>query len=155
MRIRSATTAEVESIIHLHRLFYAGHLGWDSARWTTKTPPGAMYSGWIDRLGKSNDGLALVAELDSRIIGYLIAEVEPESTLHWSPAAVYLHDLFVDPVHRRAGIARELMNHLLQWSATQHPRLQLRLITAVRNDAARTFFERFGFRSCAVEMIRE
>jgi ribosomal protein S18 acetylase RimI-like enzyme len=153
---RPATTNDIDSILAMQREIHAEHLTWDAARWTVGAPVESAYHTWLTRLlTEEQNGLALVAERESRLLGYLIAEVEEESTQHWSPRAVYLHDLFVDAASRRAGVARKLMEELLVWSETYHPWLQVRLITAAGNESARAFFERFGFRSCAVEMIRE
>lgn len=156
MLIRPATARDLDPILQMQREIHTEHLAWDAARWTVGQPVESAYRIWLSRLLKNEqNGLALVAETDSKLRGYLIAEVEEESTQHWSPRAVYLHDLFVDPASRRSGIAKKLMEQLLAWTESYHPWLQVRLITAVRNESARAFFERFGFRSCVVEMIRE
>lgn len=154
--IRPATLADIEPIIAMQRQIHAEHLAWDAARWTIQTPIDQAYRDWIASLIESHeDGLTLIARDGEKLVGYLIAEIEGESTKHWSPRAVYLHDLFVDSSSRRTGVARKLMERLLAWSEANHPSLQVRLITAVRNESARAFFERFGFRSCVVEMLRD
>jgi GNAT superfamily N-acetyltransferase len=156
MIIRTAADIDVDLILKMQREIHSEHLAWDAARWTVGQPVEAAYREWLKRLLRDEqNGLALVAEKDSRLRGYLLAEVEEESTQHWSPRAVYLHDLFIEPAARRGGVAGKLMDQLLHWAETYHPWLQVRLITAVRNESARAFFERFGFRSCVVEMIRE
>ena len=47
------------------------------------------------------------------------------------------------------------MQSLFDWAIQTPPDLPLRLLTAVQNESARAFFSSLGFRSCAVEMIRE
>ncbi len=154
--IRPATLTDIEPIIAMQRQIHAEHLAWDAARWTIQTPIDQAYRDWIANLiASANGGLTLIAKDSEKLVGYLIAEIEGESTKHWSPRAVYLHDLFVDASSRRAGVARLLMERLLEWSASSHPSLQVRLMTAIRNESARAFFERFGFRSCVVEMLRD
>lgn len=156
MEIRPATLADIDPILAMQRQIHAEHLAWDAARWKTALPIEPAYSEWLRHLVSApNGGLVLVAETGTGVSGYLVAEVEEESTRHWSPRSLYLHDLFVDPGQRRSGVARKLMNELLTWSQERHPWLAIRLITATRNDAARAFFARFGFRDCVVEMVRE
>lgn len=156
MTIRPATIADVQPILQMQQAIHAEHLAWDAARWTVGQPIASAYEVWLNRLLKDEqNGLAVVAEREDVLVGYLIAEVEEESTQHWSPRAVYLHDLFVHPSHRRSGVARALMANLLSWTQAYHPWLQVRLITAIRNESARAFFESIGFRSCVVEMIRD
>lgn len=156
MQIRHAALGDIDSIIDMQRQIYVEHLAWDAARWTIAMPLDQAYRAWLTHLvTDSSEGLALVAESNDRVVGYLIAEVEGESTRHWSPRAVYLHDVYVDSSSRRSGAASRLMEAVLQWTATHHPSLQVRLITAMPNEGARAFFSRFGFRPCVVEMIRE
>lgn len=156
LQIRPARAADVENIVAMLRTIHASHLAWDAARWTTAAPPHASYGAWIDELlrGSDGEGMVLVAETGGMIAGYLLAEIEPESTRHWSPRAVYVHDVFVDAAHRRRGVADALMRELIAWGQRVHPALQIRLATAVQNEAARRFFARHGFRPCVVEMIR-
>jgi GNAT superfamily N-acetyltransferase len=156
LQIRPARTSDVAKIVSMLRTIHSEHLAWDAARWTTSTPPHLSYGAWVEQLvhDAGRDGVALVAELDEVTAGYLLAEVEPESTRHWSPRAVYIHDVFVDAPHRRRGVADALMGALIEWGAKTHPSLQVRLMTAAQNEAARRFFARHGFRPCVVEMIR-
>jgi GNAT superfamily N-acetyltransferase len=151
--IRAATPQDVDAIVALHRAFHAMHVTMDPHRWTTATPPADVYPTWIASL-TGDAGLALVATAGGRVVGYLIAEYEPESTRHWSPACVYFHDLFVAPTNRRSGVARQLIEALLAWRAKTHPTLPIRLTTAANNEPARRFFASLGFRAAAVEMIR-
>ncbi len=154
--IRRATIADIEPILTMQRQIHAEHLAWDTTRWSTAQPMDGAYRGWLEHLMSNKDGgLALVASIAGQASGYLIAEVEEESTRHWSPRTIYLHDLFVIPESRRRGIARELMDQFLEWASQRHPWLAIRLITAARNDSARAFFQRLGFNASAVEMLRE
>lgn len=154
--IRSGRPSDVEAIVAMQRAIHAEHVAWDPARWTTQTAPASVYPDWLGHLlSGTPDGTVIVADVGGTVVGYLLAEVEPESTKHWSPAALYLHDVFVHAAHRRGGVARKLMSALFAWRERAHPELQVRLITAASNDDARAFFSRLGFRACAVELIRE
>ena len=154
--IRPAYASDTGAIVTMLREIHAQHLAWDAARWTTGEPPHVSYGQWIGELiADPGSGGVWVAEVDGVIAGYALAEAEAESIRHWVPRAMYVHDLFVAPAHRRSGLARALVNEVLAWSARTHPGLQVRLITAAANEPARAFFATFGFRACAVELIRE
>lgn len=154
--IRPATLADVDAIVAMQRLIHGEHVAGDPLRWTTTTSPHAVYPAWLGELiGGRAAGVVLVAADGAAIVGYLIAEVEDESTKHWSPAAVYFHDLFVAPGHRRGGVARRLVEALRAWRDAHRPALPVRLITASSNEAARAFFARHGFRAATVEMIED
>ncbi|MFT3784579.1 MAG: GNAT family N-acetyltransferase [Tepidisphaeraceae bacterium] len=153
--IRAATRADIPAILALQQTIHAEHLAWDAARWQTAGTLTEAYPRWIEELlAAPADGLVLVCEIEAQTVGYLIAEYVPESTHHWSPAAVYLHDIFVAPAARRAGLARWMMNDLIAWTDRTHAGIAIRLITAAPNEPGRAFFATLGFRSCAVEMIR-
>lgn len=156
MSVRLATPNDIDAIVGLQRLIHAEHLAADPLRWRTATVPGAVYAAWLNELIlEPARGTVLVADRDGACVGYLVAELEAELTRHWSPACVYLHDLFVLPPHRRAGIARGLMGGLILWRENHHPSLPIRLLTAAHNEPARRFFARYAFRPAAVEMIEE
>ena len=158
--IRPATLADVDAIVAMQRLIHGEHVAGDPLRWTTTTSPHAVYPAWLGELiGGHAAGVVLVAAEGAgdgaAIVGYLVAEVEDESTKHWSPATVYFHDLFVSPDHRRGGVARRLVEALKAWRDAHRPALPIRLITAASNEAARAFFARHGFRAATVEMVEE
>lgn len=151
--IRAALPQDVPAIVALHRVFHADHIATDAARWSTLTPPADVYPAWVATL-TDDAGVVLIAESAGEVVAYLIAEVEAESTRHWSPASVYFHDLYVAPKARRGGIARRLIAELIAWRDRTHPSLPLRLTTAASNESARRFFAALGFRPAAVEMLR-
>lgn len=154
--VRRAIVADVPSIVAMLQQIHDQHLAWDAARWTTREPPHLSYADWIDELtARPTAGGVWVAQSEGRIAGYALAEVEPESTRHWMPEAVYFHDIYVAPDFRRTGVASALLSAVLDWSRDIHPSLQVRLTTAAANQPARDFFATFGFRPCAIEMIRE
>jgi ribosomal protein S18 acetylase RimI-like enzyme len=65
-----------------------------------------------------------------------------------------LYDLVVDPVRRREGIGRMLLDATLAELVTRNaPRLVLS--TAEQNDAAQRLFASAGFRRTMIEMTRE
>ncbi len=65
-----------------------------------------------------------------------------------------LHDIVVDPAHRREGLGRLLLDATLAWlEARGAPRVVLS--TAARNEAAQRLFTGAGFRQTMVEMTRD
>ena len=69
------------------------------------------------------------------------------------PAGV-IHDLVVDPHHRREGLGTALLQAALRTLAERGaPRVVLS--TAKRNEAAQRLFASAGFRATMIEMTRE
>jgi GNAT superfamily N-acetyltransferase len=154
-RVRAAGPQDIDAIVALHRDFHAMHVTLDSLRWRTAATPADVYPRWLAELiADERLGVVLVAESAGEVVGYLIAEVEAESTRHWSPASVYLHDVFVVPASRGHGSARRMVDAMIAWRDRTHAALPLRLTTAASNEPARRFFESLGFRAAAVEMMR-
>ena len=69
------------------------------------------------------------------------------------PAGV-LHDVVVDPEHRRRGVGRLLLDAVLAYLRSRGaPRVVLS--TAVQNEPAQRLFAKLGFRRTMIEMTRE
>jgi ribosomal protein S18 acetylase RimI-like enzyme len=65
-----------------------------------------------------------------------------------------LHDVIVDPEHRRRGVGRLLLDATLAYLRSRAaPRVVLS--TAVQNEAAQRLFASLGFRRTMIEMTRE
>jgi ribosomal protein S18 acetylase RimI-like enzyme len=87
---------------------------------------------------------AWVAEAGGAIVGFAATEYED-----WHSRAVLWH-LYVDPRHRRAGIARELLERV-----EEHARLRgaerVWLETSSVNVPGIAFYERMGFSLCGAD----
>ena len=65
-----------------------------------------------------------------------------------------MHDIIVDPAHRKQGIGRMLVDATLkELKSRGAPRVVLQ--TAEKNAAAQRLFDRAGFRRTMIEMTRE
>jgi GNAT superfamily N-acetyltransferase len=65
---------------------------------------------WFDPAG------AVVAEEGNRIVGYALAQTQPENS------GVMLMTLFVDPVRRRQGVGSQLLDHVKQYGCHRSKR---------------------------------
>jgi predicted GNAT family acetyltransferase len=96
----------------------------------------------------------LVALRDGRIVGYAYGRLEERDWNQLLDACGALHDVWVEPEERRAGVAAALVEALCQsLRAKGAPRVVLH--TAAGNAAAQALFARLGFRRTMVEMTRE
>jgi GNAT superfamily N-acetyltransferase len=75
----------------------------------------------------------------------VVASTHGESPDDPAPFA-WIHDIFVKPAHRRLGAARMLMAEAEQFARSHGARL-LRLGVLDRNEGARAFYARQGFRA--------
>jgi GNAT superfamily N-acetyltransferase len=70
----------------------------------------ATFAGLLD----SPDALLLVAEVDGRLMGYLLAQ--KHRTFHANGTAVWVDEVMVDPTARGVGVGRALMSSAEQWA---------------------------------------
>ena len=153
--IRPATPADLPALGRLGALLVRTHHQLDQERFIPSTP--RTEHGYASYLGSQLQEPAvvvLVAERDGDILGYTYAAVEGHDYMSLRGPAGVLHDIVVDPAHRREGIGRMLLDATLAWlEARGAPRVVLS--TAARNEAAQRLFAGAGFRQTMVEMTRE
>jgi ribosomal protein S18 acetylase RimI-like enzyme len=150
MTIRDATLLDLPAVMRVAQMLIDDHVAWDPQRFQTAAEPRQAYIDWMtDLIEGTRAGCVLVACEADTVVGYLIAEHEAECTHLLSTEAIWIHDIYVDPAHRRNGAATALMNELV---ARYSPAHDIRLITAAPNERARAFFSRWGFRTSAIEM---
>lgn len=87
-----------------------------------------------------------VAEVEGVAVGMASAWHEKDMP----PTEQHLVAMWVDPAHRRRGIAELLVRAVADWSADEAGATELSLWVAEGNDAARLLYERLGFRSTDV-----
>ncbi|MEV0395159.1 GNAT family N-acetyltransferase [Polymorphospora rubra] len=79
---------------------------------------------------------------DGRVHGFVTSSVLPASLLLGT--AWMVRDLYVDPAHRRAGIARDLLRHVVD-EARAAGALRVSLQTETGNTTALSLYTRLGF----------
>ena len=114
----------------------------------------AGYAWFLGSQLNERDSLVLVGEREREVVAYLYAAIEPRNWQALLDRAGIVHDIFVDPAHRGAGIAEALMHTAFGWMRA-HGVPRVVLSTATPNVRARRLFERLGFRHTMIEMTKE
>ena len=155
MRIRRATSADLDAAARLGALLLRVHYEFDQKRFMQPGPGSEEGYTWFLRSQLDNpDALMLVAERDHEIVGYLYASIEPLNWKELRERAGFVHDILVTEESRGGGTAQALMDEAFTWMRAKNvPRVLL--WTAAPNDRARRLFERLGFRPTMVEMTKE
>lgn len=73
--------------------------------------------------------------------GVLIRQELPRPGILEGGAAAHVVNVYTEPAHRRRGLARELMQTILDWCEQQH----IVVVTVAASDAGRPLYERLGF----------
>ena len=118
------------------------------------------YRKWLIAQANSTRSVFLVAEDNTlsgqrgRLVAFLVATVEREIPIYRLQEFGFIHDLWVEPEYRHAGIAKQMLISTIEYFKLMEVK-QIRLDTAAANDAARRLFDSCGFRLSTTEMLIE
>jgi ribosomal protein S18 acetylase RimI-like enzyme len=133
-RVRNATPADIPALMRLKRLLAEGENSLHAVR--------ASAADWLrDGFGPAAGFCAFVAEADGAVVG--MATCSRRLITGWNGPVIFLQDLFVEPSHRRHGIARALTARVAALACELgSPIVEL----TVRSDnPAQEFYRRNGF----------
>lgn len=154
MEIRPATPVDVSAVVPMVRKLCDLHRTWDRAKYDFVDGIEEMYRSWLTSRAADPRAVFLVADRQGQPVAFLIGTVEREIPIYRLSEYGFIHDLWVEPEYRNEGIARQMVMQAVEQFRTIGVK-QVRLDTAMPNEAARKLFESCGFRSSIVEMLRE
>lgn len=151
--IRPAAEPDLPTILRMLAVLTADHTRYDAARFAPPADPRAVYGAWLaESLKPETDVLAILALIEEKPAGYLIAEAFTADERYWSPPCLYIHDIYADPAFRGAGLGSSLVAHAQAWAAARGL-TQLRGLVAQTNPHGNAFFARLGFRPATTEFV--
>lgn len=154
VHVRAMTKADLLQVGELAGALVRLHHGWDSRRFFLVDGVEEGYRWFFSReLGKPGVVL-LVAEVAGVIGGYVYGSLEERDWAKLLDAHGAIHDVYVADTHRRAGVARALMQGAIAALEGQGAS-QVVLSTAVPNREAQALFKSLGFRETMIEMSRQ
>lgn len=153
MLVRKATAADVPAVLPMVRAICSLHEQHDPQRFRVLPDVLDRYASWLPQRAADPRSVFLVAQSpDGPLAGFTVGTVEPEVPIFWIPECGWIHDLWVEPHHRRSGAATALAQAAIDAFRAMGVK-QVRLDTGVFNEPARAFFSTLGFRPCVVEML--
>ncbi len=105
----------------------------------------------------SDDEFLVVAEKDEEVVGFVQARlVRPreQETMIRPRTGAFVEELAVASDHRKCGIGRMLVAAVEEWIRERSGELVM-LDTGTKNEGARRFYERIGYREIGVVLIKE
>jgi len=158
MNIRPAKFNDVPDILPMVASVCALHQEWDKAKYNFKPNPQEHYRKWLLAQTKNERSVFFVAEdgtqTSKKLVGFLIATVEREIPIYQLQEFAFIHDLWVEPKYRQAGIAKQMIVETVA-RFKQMGIEQIRLDTSYANEIARKLFSNCGFRISTIEMLIE
>lgn len=152
--IRAGTPGDVAALLPMVREITTLHERADPDRFRVLPDILDRYAAWLPQRANDPRSVLLVAErADVGLVGFLVGTIEPEVPIFWIPECGWVHDLWIEPVARRQGVASRLIEHAAERFRALGVK-QMRLHTGSFNESARKAFTKSGFRPCVVEMLR-
>ena len=151
--VRAATIADIGALVALNRLVQEMHVAHEP-RYFKESDAEEVQLWFSDFLAKAN-GAVWVAEVGDSVAGYLAAEFRERPANPFSPCVRWceVHQIGVDPRFRRNGIARLLMDQVVD-AATRQGIGEIQLTTWDFNATAKSAFGHLGFQPSQSRMIR-
>jgi ribosomal protein S18 acetylase RimI-like enzyme len=148
--VRRATEKDARTIAEYAQKLVAQHRNYDPKRFSHLS--GLQQAEWFyGNQTKAKDAAVLVAELDEKIVGFAYIQYEAKNYVDLLENAVRLHDIYVEESARKFNAGKLLIEKSIE-IGKEFGAEKLVLSVAARNEYAREFFERQGFRTTMVEM---
>lgn len=134
-RIRAAEPADVPALMRLKRLLAEAEDSLHAVR--------ASAADWLrDGFGPHAGFTAFVAEVGSAVVG--MATCSRRTITGWNGPVLFLQDLFVEPAHRRRGIAEALIARVAALARDLGSPI-VELTVRADNNPAQLFYQCAGF----------
>lgn len=147
--IRKAILSDVEEIntLYVHLFNEMANLQPDRLK------PGKQDEAFIINGIKNNKFHLLVADLDGKVVGFSIAQIQetPMFNCLVQRKYAYIYDIVVDPSVRSQGVGSLLLTAMKEWAQSEKM-THLELSVLAENGAAKRFYEREGLKEVSTVM---
>jgi ribosomal protein S18 acetylase RimI-like enzyme len=144
MRTRDAEETDLEALLVLNEQIGAFHF--ENAP-ETFIKPSAADKEFLQNALRDKSRLFLVAEIESRVVGFLTAIITKNETIPFlvSCPICRVGTIVVDEKCRASGVGTELMSACSKWAASKGAE-QIKLEVMAFNQSAQKFYEKLGFK---------
>ncbi|EST59426.1 acetyltransferase [Proteus hauseri ZMd44] len=147
--IRKAILSDIEEIntLYVHLFNEMANLQPDRLK------PGKQDEAFIINGIKNNKFHLLVADLDGKVVGFSIAQIQetPMFNCLVQRKYAYIYDIVVDPSVRSQGVGSLLLTAMKEWAQSEKM-THLELSVLAENGAAKRFYEREGLKEVSTVM---
>ena len=149
--VRRALLGDARRVAEMAIRLAEQHRKYDSRRFSELAPleqAEQYYGSQTD----TTDAAILVAELENEIVGFTFIQYEAKDYANLLENAAWLHDIYIEEIARGQNAGNLLMESSIK-AAKELGADKLMLSVAAKNEFAKDFFERNGFKATMVEMM--
>lgn len=150
MKIRKATIKDLKKIQELNlELFKKEHKEFDktlNCKWTFGKKGTSYFKERIEK-----DGLALVAEVDGKIVGYLVGGKAEVKSYRTATSICELENMMILEKYRNLKIGTKLVEEFLKW--TEQKKFEIIEVSASsKNLKGIDFYKKMGFEEYSITL---
>jgi len=158
--IRKATIRDTPKIIRLWEALMQHHrveLGYGKGIFEFRKDMATIYTRFLRKQIRSRKAAVFVAEEDAgigkagKLVGHIMVTIQKRPPIYVHDSEAGIGELFVDPAHRREGIATALMKEALGWAKTKKA-YSMSIMLSSRNSRALATYKKSGFSIHAFKM---
>jgi ribosomal protein S18 acetylase RimI-like enzyme len=154
MKVRVGNAGDFAAVVPMMRKYRSLHEQWDQSLYALRPDAEARFQRWIGPVIEDPRSILLVAEANGKIIGFLTAIMEADLPIYECEQHAMIMEFWVDPEFRRHGAGKALIDLAAKEYAAMGI-TQLRVRTAMANDAGREMLEHAGFRAGTIDLLRQ
>jgi ribosomal protein S18 acetylase RimI-like enzyme len=110
-----------------------------------------LYFSYLKSDLENSDRAVFIAIDQDKPVGIITGRIYTTLLIRRLPKKGHISNLFIEPTHRKKGLASKLANELLNWFKTEGIE-DVHLGAALQNDPALQMFKKLGFQEYAIEM---
>lgn len=141
VRLRSTTAADLEIVLH-HRREMFREMGGRYRELLDRFEPASR--SYFQGAMTESRYYGVFAEVDGEVVGGggIIIVDWPGSPLNFDAKRAWILNIFVEPPHRRKGLARRVAQHLIDWCRENG----FQSVALHASEDGRELYEKLGFR---------
>jgi GNAT superfamily N-acetyltransferase len=147
--VRQATRSDAARVAEFAVALFELHAEWNPRRFTQIATREGAERFYGDH---AENGLVLVAEANSEVVGFAYFEYQPTSYTGLARKVLWLHDIYVEPQARGKGAGDALISAVRNTGRKLGANKVL-LSVSIQNAAGHKLFERNGFEKTMDEMM--
>lgn len=144
MNVRLATETDVPAIVTLWREMWDLHTRLDAHRFVAGGDADEQFSHWVHEGLVAPKIRTWVAEIEHRIVGYLMAMIVEDPPVYADTLSGYISDVSVTKSHRSRGIGTKLVEAAHAWFRSFGVKHSVLNVSAF-NTEGRRFWKRAGY----------